>query len=410
MSAKRIMAVGAIFLIACAGWWILGTATAVRSSRLFGRLGPQVENLWGAPLIQEAPSVAAEIPGSEQLRWLMPQQNNINVHLEADHRRKGLIWYPTYTCSFDGTYTIANTEEVSQKIRIHFNFPAKGATYDNFAIAVDGENILVPIDTKMGIDEILELAPGASRDFRITYRARGIRDWRYKMDPRVGRVQNLNLVLKTGFEDIDYTEGSLSPMSVVKEKDGMLVSWIASDLITNEDIGIIIPERLNPGPLTSRITFFAPVCLLFFFVLVGTINIIYRVTIHPMHYLFVAAGFFAFHLLLSYMAGMVNIHASFIIAALTSVVLVTSYLSAALGGKFPWKVAVGGQLFFLVLFSYSFFLKGTTGLTVAIGSVVTLAVLMRVTAKVDWDEVFTRPPKKMDEQLRNTVQSMKIKP
>ena len=410
MSAKRIMAVGAIFLIACAGWWILGTATAVRSSRLFGRLGPQVENLWGAPLIQEAPSVAAEIPGSEQLRWLMPQQNNINVHLEADHRRKGLIWYPTYTCSFDGTYTIANTEEVSQKIRIHFNFPAKGATYDNFAIAVDGENILVPIDTKMGIDEILELAPGASRDFRITYRARGIRDWRYKMDPRVGRVQNLNLVLKTGFEDIDYTEGSLSPMSVVKEKDGMLVSWIASDLITNEDIGIIIPERLNPGPLTSRITFFAPVCLLFFFVLVGTINIIYRVTIHPMHYLFVAAGFFAFHLLLSYMAGMVNIHASFIIAALTSVVLVTSYLSAALGGKFPWKVAVGGQLFFLVLFSYSFFLKGTTGLTVAIGSVVTLAVLMRVTAKVDWDEVFTRPPKKMDKPLRNTVQSMKIKP
>ena len=410
MSAKRIMAVGAIFLIACAGWWILGTATAVRSSRLFGRLGPQVENLWGAPLIQEAPSVAAEIPGSEQLRWLMPQQNNINVHLEADHRRKGLIWYPTYTCSFDGTYTIANTEEVSQKIRIHFNFPAKGATYDNFAIAVDGENILVPIDTKMGIDEILELAPGASRDFRITYRARGIRDWRYKMDPRVGRVQNLNLVLKTGFEDIDYTEGSLSPMSVVKEKDGMLVSWIASDLITNEDIGIIIPERLNPGPLTSRITFFAPVCLLFFFVLVGTINIIYRVTIHPMHYLFVAAGFFAFHLLLSYMAGMVNIHASFIIAALTSVVLVTSYLSAALGGRFPWKVAVGGQLFFLVLFSYSFFLKGTTGLTVAIGSVVTLAVLMRVTAKVDWDEVFTRPPKEMDKPLRNTVQSMKIKP
>ena len=99
-----------------------------------------------------------------------------------------------------------------------------------------------------------------------------------------------------------------------------------------------------------------------------------------------------------------------IMAALTSVVLVTSYLSAALGGKFPWKVAVGGQLFFLVLFSYSFFLKGTTGLTVAIGSVVTLAVLMRVTAKVDWDEVFTRPPKKMDKPLRNTVQSMKIKP
>ena len=44
-----------------------------------------------------------------------------------------------------------------------------------------------------------------------------------------------------------------------------------------------------------------------------------------------------------------------------------------------------GQLFFLVLFSYSFFIKGINGLTVAIGSVVTLAILMRVTATLDWN-------------------------
>jgi inner membrane protein involved in colicin E2 resistance len=165
-------------------------------------------------------------------------------------------------------------------------------------------------------------------------------------------------------------------------------------LITKEDIGVIIPEKLHPGPLTSRITFFAPVCLIFFFILVGTINILYQVNIHPMHYLFVAAGFFAFHLLLAYMAGIVNIHVAFIISAVVSVVMVTSYLSAALRGQFPWKVAVGGQLFFLVLFSYSFFLKGITGLVVAIGSVVTLAVLMRVTAHVDWDDVFSRIEKR----------------
>ncbi len=46
------------------------------------------------------------------------------------------------------------------------------------------------------------------------------------------------------------------------------------------------------------------------------------------------------------------------------------------------------RLFFLVLFSYSFFFKGITGLTVAVGSVVTLAVLMKVTAGIDWNEVF----------------------
>ena len=55
------------------------------------------------------------------------------------------------------------------------------------------------------------------------------------------------------------------------------------------------------------------------------------------------------------------------------------------------RAAIGGQLFFLVLFSYTFFIDGMTGLTVAIGSVITLAVLMRVTAHTDWEGLFQRP-------------------
>ena len=388
MSARRIVAVGLIFVAACGGWWILGTATAVRSTDFFKRLNSQVENLWGRPLVQQAPSFGVQIPGAEQVRYLMPSTSDIRVELDTDYRKKGLMWYPTYICSFDGSYTITNQEEVAQKVRLHFDFPGKGATYDNFSMEMDQEGLDIPINTEEGVSEILELGPNASREFRVTYRTRGIKDWRYKMDPNVGRVKGLNLVVQTGFKDIDYTEGSLSPMSAEEAGVGMALTWAATDLITKEDIGIIIPEKLNPGPLTSRITFFAPVCLLFFFILVATINVLYKIDIHPMHYLFVAAGFFAFHLLLAYMVGIVNVHVSFIISAVTSVVLVTTYLSAALKGKLPWKVAATGQLFFLVLFSYTFFLKGTTGLIVAIGSVVTLAALMRVTAGVDWNEVF----------------------
>jgi inner membrane protein involved in colicin E2 resistance len=116
----------------------------------------------------------------------------------------------------------------------------------------------------------------------------------------------------------------------------------------------------------------------------------FGIEIHPMHYLFVAAGFFSFHLLLAYLVDHVGVHPSFLISGLISVFLVTSYLSAALGRRFPWRIAAAGQLFYLILFSYSFFLKGMTGLTVAIGSVVTLAVLMKVTAHLNWNEVFSR--------------------
>lgn len=388
MSPTKIIAVAVVYAVACGGWIILGMTTHVRSTDSTSSLGSRVEQLWGGPLVQTAPSVAVVDGDAVKTQWLMPSSNEVHVDLESDYRRKGLVWYPTYKCSFAGTYTVTSAEANATRVRVHFDFPSKGATYDKFAFTVDDKPLLTPVDTNEGIDAEVDLPAGESREFSIAYVTRGMAEWRYRMDEHVGRVQNLNLTVNTGFRNIDYPDGSLSPDSAEKAAGGMALKWTTTDLITSQDIGVVIPEKLNPGPLTSRITFFAPVCLIFFFILIATINILYKVDIHPMHYLFVAAGFFAFHLLLAYMVGIVHIHIAFVVSAATSVTLVTTYMSGALRGKFPWKFAVAGQLFFLVLFSYSFFLKGITGLTVAIGSVVTLAILMRVTIHVDWNEVF----------------------
>ncbi len=45
-----------------------------------------------------------------------------------------------------------------------------------------------------------------------------------------------------------------------------------------------------------------------------------------------------------------------------------------------------------------FFFEGYTGLVVTIGAIITLAVLMQVTAKVDWAEVFREKPKEPKEK------------
>ena len=46
----------------------------------------------------------------------------------------------------------------------------------------------------------------------------------------------------------------------------------------------------------------------------------------------------------------------------------------------------------VLYFSYSFFFPGYTGLSIAIGAVLTLAILMHLTAKVNWDEEFSPKP------------------
>lgn len=393
MSVRDFFAISLIFIIGAAGWWVLGLSSEMRSYSTSARLDHAVYELWGRPIVQSAPRFSVTVPGRKQERLILPVRNQIHAQLNLEQRRKGLIWYPAYEVLFQGEYTIVNNDPVSQRVRVHLPLPSVNATYDEFGVWLDAEPSRYEINPSQGIAELMTLQPGQSRVFKVRYRTRGLQQWRYDLAGEAGRIRQLDLTVQTNFIAVDYPEGSLSPMQAKATEQGLQLHWQAEDLITRQQVAISMPEKLNPGPLTARMSFFGPVCLAFFFVLIASIAILKRIPIHPMHYLFVTAGFFAFNLLFAYLVDWVDVHLAFAIAALVSVVLVVSYLRSALGTAFPWKTAAAGQLFYLVLFSYSFFLKGMTGLTVTIGAVLTLAVLMRLTAKLNWREVFAKPAK-----------------
>jgi len=131
------------------------------------------------------------------------------------------------------------------------------------------------------------------------------------------------------------------------------------------------------------------VSLLFFFTVMVVLGVLEGRSLHPLNYFFLAAAFFAFHLLLAYLVDHVDVHASFALAAAVSVLLVVSYLRLVGGWRLAVLRAGVAQVVFLVLFSYAFFFEGYTGLTVAVGAVATLFVLMQMTGRVDWDEALS---------------------
>jgi hypothetical protein len=207
----------------------------------------------------------------------------------------------------------------------------------------------------------------------------------------VGVVRDYQLKMLTDFTRIDYPNEGVSPTQVEQSGAGYGLTWRYDSIVSGHPIGLLMPKPANPGPLVSRITAFAPVSLLFFFVALILLTATSGVKLHPVHYGFVAAGFFAFHLLLAYLADQVDINLAFAIAAVTSVALVIGYLRVVVGTKRALVEIAASQLLFLVLFSYSFFFEGVTGLAITIGVVLTLAFFMIKTAHVNWDEVF--PPK-----------------
>ncbi|MFN2578022.1 MAG: inner membrane CreD family protein [Pyrinomonadaceae bacterium] len=149
-----------------------------------------------------------------------------------------------------------------------------------------------------------------------------------------------------------------------------------------------MPEKLQPGPLAGRISFFAPVSLFFFFFLMLIITTMRGIELHLMNYFFLAAAFFSFHLLLAYLVDHVSIHLAFAICSAVSIFLVVTYLRLVVGTRFATREAALAQFIYLVAFSYAFFLKGFTGLSVTIGSITTLFVVMQATGKIRWAERF----------------------
>ncbi|MFW5798852.1 MAG: inner membrane CreD family protein, partial [Planctomycetota bacterium] len=363
MSGKRIIAIVLIYLLACAGWVVLGGTTLVRSEMFLDRLYRDVRKLWGVPLVQKAPMFTLD-DGSKTPPVVIPSATKISTDVKLDYRRKGLIWYPTFVCRMDGRWTLTNDTDEPMTLKGWFEFPNPEGTYDNFVLTLDDQPLDVPVNPSQPLELTIDVPAGASRVLAIGYGTFGIESWRYVVNREVGRVKDLSLTVTTDFHEYDFPDGSMSPTDKKPIDGGAMLTWEASDLLTTQDMGVVVPDKLNPGPLAARITFFAPVCLVFFFVLVAAVNVVCRIGIHPMHYLFVSAGFFAFHLLFVYMVDHVDVHVAFAVAAAVSVVMVTLYLRAALGTVFPWKVAGAGQVFYLVLFSYSFFLQGMAGLTV----------------------------------------------
>jgi len=108
---------------------------------------------------------------------------------------------------------------------------------------------------------------------------------------------------------------------------------------------------------------------------------------------FLAAAFFAFHLLLAYLVDHISIHLAMVIASLVSIALVVSYLRLVVGARFATVEAGGAQLIYLVLFSYAFFWKGFTGLSITIISVVTLFAVMQATGRIRWSEKLASLPR-----------------
>lgn len=393
MKSSRLFAI--LFIVAgtAIAWGILGSALSMRTAKSGINLRDAVSGNWGVPLRQLHPKIFyVSGTAANSRREIQPESSDIKVHLKSESVKKGLLKFRTYVVNFEADYLVKNTTPITQTIYISFKFPAKEARYKNFSFVL-GEKQTNKAPRDGGITDAVILKPGEEIPVKLTYKAAGLNDWIYSFGEKHPRIRNFKLAMTTSFKDIDFPVGTESTTMPRTRKDsGWLLNWDYSDVIGASALGMAMPAVTNPGPVAARMTFFAPVSLLFFFSVIVILGAVRNVDLHPMNYFFLAAGCFAFQLLFSYLVDLIPAYVAFVLSAIVSLLLVNTYLARVAGARFA-RISLLAQFAYMVLFSGSFFFEGLTGITITIGAIITLAILMAYTAKVDWNEVFKSKPK-----------------
>jgi hypothetical protein len=306
------------------------------------------------------------------------------VKLGLEHRRKGLMWFATYGVDFRARYTFVNPTPTTRRVDFRFPLVGDAAVYDGFEVrSAAGHEVAAEVSKGVAAWRA-ELAPGEQRVFDVAYRSRGTSRWDYELANGAGQVRGFRLAMETDFDAVNFPAGTISPSRHGRTPGGWRGEWDFQSLVASQTIGVELPQRPSPGPLASRITFFAPVGLLFFFFVVAVLALARGRSIHPLNYFFFGCAFFAFHLLFAYLVDHLALWPAFALAAGVSSLLVVTYGRLFVGWRFALLEMGLSQLVYLVLFSFTFFFQGFTGLAITVGAVLTLAVMMQLTGRVSW--------------------------
>ena len=414
---RQILALVFIFVCTTIAWIILGTTIFSRTYGANRQLQGRVASTWGTSQEQSPPtahytvveptnSTTVEngklVVHTDKIEHTFPlplESSRIRVKINLDPRQKGLLWYSTYAVDFGGEYVFRNDTSTPQNVSFRLKFPAQKAIYDGLQMKIDDQVVPLVTDDQGTVGHAL-VPPQSTAKLLIAYRSQGLDWWRYHLGDGIAQASDFQLVMQTNFRDIDFADDTLSPNSKRLIPGGWELTWQYSTLVSGFQIGMTMPEKLQPGPLAGEISYAAPVSLFFFFFLMFIITTMRDIDLHPLNYFFLATAFFAFHLLLAYLVDHISIHAAMVISSVVSVLLVVSYLRLVVGMRFAALEAGTAQLIYLVLFSYAFFWRGFTGLSITIIAIITLFVVMQATGRIRWSERFAARSRK---PLPNTM-------
>ena len=387
------------------GWLVLTLRLETRTDFVMHRQLHSVKRIWGGNLEQPMPSVRYKGFGSDVSALTKGEihASDISVMLEMDYRKKGLVYYTGYKADFIGKYSIRNPG--TEKIYLSFIFPypmkqGEGMLRNVKLLVNDKEDIE---NTEYQQNLILWtglLEPAQSLEMQVQYAGRGLNHFIYGFAPgkQINHFKMKIDVLGSG--SVNYPVSTMTPTETTDTDEGTTLTWKLNSVLTQLNIGVLLPDRINIARQISVMTQRAPA---FFLMFLASLCIILAISGYPLNFIrivIISIAYFLFYPLFAYLSVYMNVVLSFILSFGVIGLLIFNY-SRVVYRLNTAMANAAAYTFYLGITSIATLLPTYTGLILVIEGVVLLAIAMQVLSQhrdIKISEIFGRPDAAKDEK------------
>jgi hypothetical protein len=372
-------------LIALAIGWRMFSARMVDRTQHDDGSAVEVARIWGGPLNQPQPIVEWRRADAATVELARAEiaSTRVDVVLDAEYRRRGLVEFPGYEAKLKGEYRFQNPSSASTFIAFRIGLPVERSALmlSDLKLLVDGKED--PARTEYASDKIVwtgEIGGAKAATFTVEYKARGMQRFGYALGGEgQGRpITNFEMAVHVrGVNgDLDYPIGSMAPTAIEPTADGKTLVWKVDRLLTSFDVGVTLPDRHTVTRALQNLIKNAP-----FFYLLYAAGLVYALAsigrrARALHILGLSAAYFLYFPLATYLTVYIPWAIACLVATLGISVLVVLHASRFVGVLAAMRIAAC-QILFLAVPAAAYLVPQHTGLILVLAGFCALAALLQ---------------------------------
>lgn len=336
---------------------------------------------WGAPIHQSAPTVRYIPTGTvfTELYSLPFSGQRISIKATMNYRKRGLYYFSGFDFSFEGRYTIVNTE--TDTIDVVFVFPINlernKILLSDLVFSVD--NLPADINLSDSGDRLFwtgRLVREKETEFLITYRGRGLDEFTYFLDPDIP-VKDFRLSAEIkGGDNYDYASGVVPATSLeTSSRDNVELTWEYRSLESGVPVGLLLPSEKSFDTIITTMTARSWVTFLLFFTGIIGIFLFSNKRLPVYTACLIASGYGFFFILLAYLTAYMPFSLAYLITIITISLLLFLYMTFTLDLKNGF-LTLGLFFIYQIIPTMAVILEGYTGLIYTLEILLGLCILM----------------------------------